>query len=396
MFKNKWSKTTLSAAVLTAATAVATGPGVASAASAPLSCARIAAHFDLTRHQMPENIALAPDGSAYVTFAAARQVARIDSRGTTRILATLPAPADGGLHTPVLGFALTTGIVRAHDGTLYFLYATGTADLTGLWRLRPGGEPQRIAALPAAGLPNGLTLDPRTHTLYVTDSVLGTISSVPTSGGTPRTWSTAPELASTGFLGANGLKIRNGALWATNLDRGTLLRIPILRDGRALRGPDPGHRSHRYRRLRLHRPGRPDPCRPQRPRRGRPRPARRHPLYRPDRRRRPAEPHVRRPARRHRLRPERRLRHGQGPQPPPRPPGQVTPNGTGLADRVSHGAFVAKYFNHGLIAGRRSSCCRCFPRAPGRAVRPGAGPAGRCRGEADRGRAGRVGDPCET
>ncbi|MFD8950971.1 hypothetical protein ACFV0B_19170 [Streptomyces xanthophaeus] len=233
MFKNKWSKTALSAAVLTAATAVATGPGVASAASAPLSCARIAAHFDLTRHQMPENIALAPDGSAYVTFAAARQVARIDSRETTRILATLPAPADGGIHTPVLGFALTTGIVRAHDGTLYFLYATGTADLTGLWRLRPGGEPQRIAALPAAGLPNGLTLDPRTHTLYVTDSVLGTISSVPTSGGTPRTWSTAPELASTGFLGANGLKIRGGALWATNLDRGTLLRIPILRDGRA-------------------------------------------------------------------------------------------------------------------------------------------------------------------
>ncbi|MGW6856777.1 hypothetical protein [Streptomyces xanthophaeus] len=233
VFKNKWSKTALSAAVLTAATAVATGPGVASAASAPLSCARIAAHFDLTRHQMPENIALAPDGSAYVTFAAARQVARIDSRGTTRILATLPAPADGGILTPVLGFALTTGIVRAHDGTLYFLYATGTADLTGLWRLRPGGEPQRIAALPAAGLPNGLTLDPRTHTLYVTDSVLGTISSVPTSGGTPRTWSTAPELASTGFLGANGLKIRGGALWATNLDRGTLLRIPILRDGRA-------------------------------------------------------------------------------------------------------------------------------------------------------------------
>lgn len=233
MFKNKWPKTALAAAVLTAATVAATGPGVASAVSAPLSCARIAAHFDLARHQMPENIALAPDGSAYVTFAAARQVARIDPRGTTRILATLPAPADGGTHTPVLGFALTTGIVRAHDGTLYFLYATGTADLTGLWRLRPGGEPQRIAALPAAGLPNGLTLDPRTRTLYITDSVLGTISSVPTIGGTPRTWSTASELASTGFLGANGLKIHNGALWATNLDRGTLLRIPILRNGSA-------------------------------------------------------------------------------------------------------------------------------------------------------------------
>lgn len=91
----------------------------------------------------------------------------------------------GELSAKCTDFALTTGIVHAHDGTLYLLYATGTADLTGLWRLRPGRAPQRISALPAAGLPNGLALDPRTRTLYITDSVLGTISSVPTTGGTP-------------------------------------------------------------------------------------------------------------------------------------------------------------------------------------------------------------------
>ncbi len=102
-----------------------------------------------------------------------------------------------------------------------------------MWRLRPGGEPERIAALPADGLPNGLALNAGTHTLYVTDSVLGTIWSVPTTGGTPTAWSTAPELASAGFLGANGLKIHRGALWATNLDKGTILRIPIRHDGRA-------------------------------------------------------------------------------------------------------------------------------------------------------------------
>ncbi|WP_060177417.1 hypothetical protein [Streptomyces sp. IMTB 1903] len=238
MFKNTLAKSTFprtaaAAVALTAAAVVAATPGVASAVSAPLSCVRVAAHFDLARHQTPENIALAPDGSAYVTFAAARQIARTTPRGSTRILATLPAPADGGIHTPVLGFALTTGIVRAHDGTLYFLYATGTADLTGLWRLRPGGTPQRIAALPADGLPNGLALDPRTQTLYITDSVLGTVTSLPVTGGTPSTWSTEPELAPAGFLGANGLKIRGGALWVSNLDRGTVLRIPVLRDGRA-------------------------------------------------------------------------------------------------------------------------------------------------------------------
>ncbi|MER7922624.1 hypothetical protein ABTY96_05710 [Streptomyces sp. NPDC096057] len=223
----------LSAAVLVAATAAALTPASASALSAPLSHARITTHFDLAKGQTPENIALAPDGAAYVTLAAGRQIAEISPKGTIRVLATLPEPADGGVHTPVLGFPLTVGIVRAHDGTLYFLYATGTSDLTGVWRLRPGGEPERIAALPADGLPNGLALDASTHTLYVTDSVLGTIWSVPTTGGTPTAWSTAPELASTGFLGANGLKIHRGAVWATNLDKGTILRIPIRHDGRA-------------------------------------------------------------------------------------------------------------------------------------------------------------------
>ena len=198
-----------------------------SAARATLSHPRIVAHFDINKGQLPENVALLPDGSADVTFAAARQVARVDQRGRTRILATLPVPADGGVHTPALGFPLTTGLVRTPDGTLYVLYATGTDDLTGLWRIRPGQDPHRIAALPGDGLPNGLALDPRTGTFYITDSVLGTVWSVPSAGGTPTAWSTAPELAPTGFLGANGAKVHGNALWVTNLDQGTVLRIPF-------------------------------------------------------------------------------------------------------------------------------------------------------------------------
>jgi sugar lactone lactonase YvrE len=232
--KSKRSIKIIMSAIAVAASALtAAAPASAHPAGESLTDVRIANHFDLSAGQMPENITLLPDGTADVTFAASRQVAQITPRGETRILATLPAPADGGVNTPVLGFPLATGIVHTSDGTVYVLYATGTSDLTGLWRLRPGQPPQRIAALPADGLPNGLALDEQSKQLYITDSVLGTVWTVPVTGGTPTAWSTAPELASTGFLGANGAKVHGGALWVTNLDKGTLLRIPIHPGNRA-------------------------------------------------------------------------------------------------------------------------------------------------------------------
>ncbi|MFJ6216764.1 SMP-30/gluconolactonase/LRE family protein [Streptomyces sp. NPDC092296] len=240
----KFARTMLVAAVAVASlTAGLSGPASASAAAAasaagkpvkqPVSQARVAEHFDLLAGQMPENIALEPDGSVDLTFAGARQIARVSPAGKIRVLATLPKPADDGVNTPALGFPLVTGLVRAEHGTLYFLYATGTADLTGVWRLTPGGTPRRIAALPADGLPNGLALDTRSGTLYLTDSVRGVIWRVPTGGGRPTVWADGAELASTGFLGANGLKVHGGAVWVSNMDKGTVVRFPVTRDGRA-------------------------------------------------------------------------------------------------------------------------------------------------------------------
>ncbi|GAA0537751.1 hypothetical protein GCM10010172_18860 [Paractinoplanes ferrugineus] len=213
-------------ALLALATAGIVAASVTAASASPAP-APAGVHFDYAKGQLPENVVLEPEGTADLTFAAARQVAAVSPAGSVRILATMPLPADGGVHTPVLGFALTTGIDRASDGTLYFLYASGTADLTGVWRLRPGGTPHRIAALPAAGLPNGLALDARHGMLYLTDSVLGRIMRVPVAGGRATTWAAGPELAATGFLGANGLKLHDDALWASNLDQGTLLRLPL-------------------------------------------------------------------------------------------------------------------------------------------------------------------------
>ncbi|ROQ82435.1 hypothetical protein EDD95_2051 [Streptomyces sp. CEV 2-1] len=228
---SKFARNLLVAAIATASLAVVGPAGPATAATAPLSHTRITEHFDLPGGQMPENIVLEPNGSIDLSFSAARQIAQVTRDGKVRVLATLPAPADDGVHTPALGFPLVTGLVRDAHGTLYFLYATGTADLTGVWRLTPGGAPERIAALPADGLPNGLALD--SGRLYLTDSVRGVIWRVPAAGGTATVWADGAELAPTGFLGANGLKVHNGAVWVSNLDKGTVVRYAVRRNGAA-------------------------------------------------------------------------------------------------------------------------------------------------------------------
>lgn len=46
-------------------------------------------------------------------------------------------------------------------------------------------------------------------------------------------WASGSALAPAGFIGANGLKVRDGAVWVTNTDQGTLLRIPIGPGGAA-------------------------------------------------------------------------------------------------------------------------------------------------------------------
>ncbi|MEU5311629.1 hypothetical protein [Streptomyces sp. NPDC021562] len=212
---------------------LATAPA---ASDEPLvSNARVVAHFDLAAGQTPENVVAERGGSVDVSFAFARQVARVTRERRVRVLATLPA--ERSPRTPLLTSAVTLGLARAHDGTLYVNYATGT-DRTGIWRVPAGGgTPEQIAELPSDGLPNGLALDERHGVLYAADSVLGTVWRVPQAGGAPTAWATGSALAHlpgpAGGFGANGVKVHKDAVWVTNSDLGTLLRIPVGDDGSA-------------------------------------------------------------------------------------------------------------------------------------------------------------------
>ncbi|WP_371619728.1 hypothetical protein [Streptomyces sp. NBC_00454] len=217
-----------SAPAATATTATTTSPPPKP--SYALAHPRIVAHFDLTAGQTPENIVLEPDGSADLTFALARQVARVSRHGDTEILATLPAVANPA--TPLLGAAVVTGIVRTHDGTLYVPYLTGTA-VTGIYRITPDGEVSKFTDLPPNGFANGLALDEHHGVLYAADSVLGTVWRISLDDGEVTRWATGAALLPTSFIGANGIKVHDHAVWVSNYDRGTLLRIPVREDGSA-------------------------------------------------------------------------------------------------------------------------------------------------------------------
>ncbi|AJF65617.1 hypothetical protein [Streptomyces vietnamensis] len=220
----------LAAATAAAAALTVLAGGPASAVDPTVTDPHIVAHFDFAAGETPENIALEPDGSADITLAFAHKVVRVAKDGTKTPVAELPTVANP--QTPNLGAALALGIARAHDGTLYVAYATGTAE-TGIWRIAPGGgAPRQIAQLPADAFPNGIALDEHCDTLYAADSNRGEVWSIPLDGGDPFVWASGPELAPSPQLpfGANGLKLHDGAVWVSNTAQSTLLRIPFEED----------------------------------------------------------------------------------------------------------------------------------------------------------------------
>ena len=204
------------------------GSGAAVAATPPVSQPRIVTHFSLSAGQTPEDIALEPDGAVDVSFAKADQVARVTRSGHVDVLGQLPKSGN----CPVIGVPVSAGIARAHDGAVYVVDCTGNAD-TGVWRIRPGSAPVRIAQLPVNSFPNDMALDDQSGDLYIADSLLGVVWKVPTRGGAPLIWATGPALERTSFFGANGIAVHHQAVWVSNTDQGIIVEIPIRADGGA-------------------------------------------------------------------------------------------------------------------------------------------------------------------
>jgi hypothetical protein len=203
----------------------------ANAAKTPVSNPRILIHYK--DGVGPENILAEPSGDFVVTLDIARQVVRLTPEGVQTVLATLPAPLDGGANVPVTHAALTTGLALGADGTISVGYVAGDAALTGIWQVKVDSVPRCVTALPAESFPNGMGVDERSGDLYIADSIRGAIWRAPLRGGTAELWTVGEELAPTEILGANGLKVHGGFVWVSNSDQKTLLRYPIENNGAA-------------------------------------------------------------------------------------------------------------------------------------------------------------------
>ncbi|WP_236795026.1 hypothetical protein [Amycolatopsis sp. GM8] len=201
------------------------------AASTRLGDVRVLVHFDRAAGQVAESMALEPGGGVVIGMIPARQVVRVLPDGAVQVLATMPLPPGGGGTTPAVGMPVVTGVARTDSGAVYFLYSSGQGGLTGIWQLRPSGQPRLVVPLPADAFPNALVIDGERDRFMVTDSTGGRIWQAPLRGGEAAVWSADPALAPSGFFGANGMKIHDGAVWASNSDHGTIVRIPMTGDG---------------------------------------------------------------------------------------------------------------------------------------------------------------------
>ncbi|MBE4739586.1 SMP-30/gluconolactonase/LRE family protein [Streptomyces caniscabiei] len=184
--------------------------------------------FDYASGDAPENITANPDNTVTLSM-----LGLVANQAPTLVKLT-PSGHRTTLATGVAGDRIT-GNTRGSDGTVYYNVQSENASRSGVWKLPVGGSPRRLASLPTDGLPNGLALDAAGRTLYAADSLNKTIWAVPASGGRATAWLTDPALDSDADaalkLGVNGVRFHKGAVWVTNFNKATLLRIPVTADG---------------------------------------------------------------------------------------------------------------------------------------------------------------------
>jgi sugar lactone lactonase YvrE len=217
----------LAVALLAAPAATAHG------AAGHTSRVRTLALFSFAAGQTPENLAIDRDGTIYVSLAYASTISRLSPGGARTQLAV---PTHGGI---VVGVA-----IDRPAGALDIAVRSKSAAAAGIWQVplaqfTTPAALHRLAALPTAAFPNGMSFDAG-GTLYVADSALGCIWRLRRGEPWAEVWSSDALLAPSGAAyrgftlpGANGVHPWGPALYVSNTSSSTIIRIPITAHGSA-------------------------------------------------------------------------------------------------------------------------------------------------------------------
>jgi sugar lactone lactonase YvrE len=167
-----------------------------------------------------ENIAVDTQGRLFVTSYLDGKVFRVEADGQRSEWAQLPGTIAGIALNPD-GSAVVSGWIGGKDPALFAVDAQGRGDV--------------LVRLPEGQFPNGVVrLSP--GRFLVADSYRGVIWAVDASTRSATLWLAHESLTradpNNPTPGVNGLRIWNGALYASNTARQQLLRIPMA-DGAA-------------------------------------------------------------------------------------------------------------------------------------------------------------------
>ena len=220
--------------------ALVAGALLAGAVHADSASVTVLERFDPDAGEFAENIALAPDGTLYVSLTDSGAIHRRDPDGGASRLAPEIGP-DASL----------TGLALGPSGELIVgVDRRGGDAAKGVWAIDPdSGEARRLATLPDSAMVNGVAVDPA-GTVYVADSAGGIVWQIPPGGDAAERWADGPMLAAAPLvidapdgeltldIGVNGLAVRgNTTLYASVTGQASLVMIPIGEDGEAASAP---------------------------------------------------------------------------------------------------------------------------------------------------------------